>query len=151
MTTTARRQPARPVRRRRAALALPIVLGLLVAAAPPSVAGREPTPAQKEAELKKVQTRIDKLRKSVNADIQKRDKLSVQLRDSELAVQSARKQLEQTRSQRMVAESRLRVLQENESLEAVVRDYGRSDAGQECVGQPVALVSVRAVGEETEA
>ena len=131
MTTTARRQTARPARRRRAALALPIVLGLLVAAAPPSVAGREPTPAQKEAELKKVQTRIDKLRKSVNADIEKRDKLSVQLRDSELAVQSARKQLEQTRSQRMVAESRLRELeQEQTEVERDLDAERRALAGQ---------------------
>lgn len=57
----------------------------------------------------------------------------------------------QSRQGFMSPQEEPRVLQENDSLEAVVRDYGRSDAGQESVGQPVALVSVRAVGEETEA
>ncbi|XP_045113218.1 uncharacterized protein LOC123505660 isoform X2 [Portunus trituberculatus] len=44
-----------------------------------------------------------------------------------------------------------RMVQENESLEAVVRDFGRGEASQEHIGQPVALVSVRTVREETEA
>lgn len=43
------------------------------------------------------------------------------------------------------------MVQENESLEAVVRDFGRGEASQEHIGQPVALVSVRTVREETEA
>ncbi|KAG0727725.1 hypothetical protein GWK47_034065 [Chionoecetes opilio] len=51
----------------------------------------------------------------------------------------------------MSPEEEPRVLQEVESLEAVVRDFGRDEAAAECVGQPVALVSVRAVREETEA
>ena len=79
---------------------LAAVLGLLVLAgglaAPEAGAqsGRQPTPAQKEAELNKVNARIEKVRKAVNADIEKRDRLSVQLRDAELGVQGTRRQLE---------------------------------------------------------
>lgn len=72
---------------------------------------RKPTPAQKEAELKKVTSRIDKVRKAVNADIERRDKLGVQLRDAELGVQSARQKLEELRAQRIESESRLRELE----------------------------------------
>jgi septal ring factor EnvC (AmiA/AmiB activator) len=69
------------------------------------------TPAQKEAELRKLNQRIEKVRKSVNADVQKRDKLSVQLREAELGVQAARKELDQIRAQRLATEARLRDLQ----------------------------------------
>jgi len=69
------------------------------------------TPAQKEAELRKLNQRIEKVRKSVNADVQKRDQLSVQLRDAELGVQAARKELDQIRAQRLATEARLRELQ----------------------------------------
>jgi murein hydrolase activator len=89
-----------------AALALAMVLlpGAGLAAA-------KQTPAQKEAELRKLNQRIDKVRKSVNDDVQKRDKLSVQLRDAELGVQSARKELDQIRAQRLAAEARVRELE----------------------------------------
>ena len=80
---------------------------------------RKPTPAQKEAELKKVNARIEKVRKSVNADIEKRDRLSAQLRDAELGVQSARRQLEEARVQRIASEARLRELE---------REQARKDA-----------------------
>lgn len=42
-----------------------------------------------------------------------------------------------------------RVLEE--SMEAVVRDYTQGDAGPAIVENPVALVSVKSVHEETEA
>jgi murein hydrolase activator len=70
-------------------------------------AAAEPTPAQKEAELKRVQGRIDRVRKAVNADIEKRDRLGVELRDAELGVQAARRQLEAVREQRIQSESKL--------------------------------------------
>jgi septal ring factor EnvC (AmiA/AmiB activator) len=101
-------------RRRRwlpAALLL-TVLGTLVGLAPESaLAERKPTPAQKEAELKKVTSSIEKVRKSVNADIERRDKLSVQLRDAELSAQTARQKLEEIRAQRIESESSLRELE----------------------------------------
>ncbi|MCM2312967.1 MAG: peptidoglycan DD-metalloendopeptidase family protein [Steroidobacteraceae bacterium] len=96
---------------------LPAVVGLLFVVgwgAPPDAwaqAGRKATPAQKEAELEKVNARIEKVRKAVNADIEKRDRLSAQLRDAELAVQGARRKLEETRAQRIASESRLEDLE----------------------------------------
>src|SRR5512139_3937842 len=93
------------------------VAGLLILAWGPGApeawaqSGRQPTPAQKEAELKKVNARIEKVRKSVNEDIEKRDKLSAQLRDAELGVQGARRKLEETRAQRIASESRLEDLE----------------------------------------
>jgi septal ring factor EnvC (AmiA/AmiB activator) len=96
-----------------AALLLAAILGF---ASPPAVlAAKTPTPAQKEAELKRVNARIEKVRKGVSADIEKRDKLSAQLRDSELAVQKARRALDDVRAQRLEVEARLRELQKEET------------------------------------
>lgn len=89
------------------------VAGLLVLAGGVGIpeagaqSGRQPTPAQKEAELRKVNARIEKVRKAVNEDIEKRDRLSAQLRDAELGVQAARRALEATREQRIASEARL--------------------------------------------
>jgi murein hydrolase activator len=96
---------------------LTVVAGLLVAAAGLETddawaqSGRQPTPAQKEAELRKVNARIEKVRKSVNEDLEKRDKLSAQLRDAELDAQGARRTLEETRAQRIASEARLEDLE----------------------------------------
>jgi len=76
-----------------------------------AAAAAKQTPAQKEAELRQLNQRIDKVRKSVNADVQKRDKLSVQLREAELGVQAARKELDEIHAQRLATEARLRELQ----------------------------------------
>jgi murein hydrolase activator len=103
----------------RLALLLAGLLGLLVGAATPwhasQAAAKQPTPAQKEAELKKLNQRIEKVRKSVNADVAKRDKLSVQLRDAELGVQSARKELDTIRAQRLAADARMKELQREQA------------------------------------
>jgi septal ring factor EnvC (AmiA/AmiB activator) len=69
------------------------------------------TPTQKEAELRNVNSKIEKVRKSVNADIEKRDRLSAQLRDAELGVQDARKRLDAVRAERIATEARLRELE----------------------------------------
>jgi len=96
---------------------LAAVAGLLLASSGVGVSeawgqsGRQPTPAQKEAELKKVNARIEKVRKAVNEDIEKRDQLSAKLRDAELDVQGARRKLEETRAQRIASESRLEDLE----------------------------------------
>jgi septal ring factor EnvC (AmiA/AmiB activator) len=79
-------------------------------------AGRKPTPAQKEAELKKLNSRIEKVRKDVNADIEKRDRLSAQLRDAELDVHAARRRLDELRVQRIASESRLEELEREQAL-----------------------------------
>jgi septal ring factor EnvC (AmiA/AmiB activator) len=96
---------------------LTVVAGLLVAAGGLGAgeawaqSGRQPTPAQKEAELRKVNARIEKVRKAVNEDIDRRDKLSAQLRDAELDAQGARRKLEETRAQRIASEARLEDLE----------------------------------------
>lgn len=88
-----------------------VVLGLPHGA----LAERKPTPAQKEAELKKITSRIEKVRKAVNADVERRDELSVQLRDAELGVRGARQRLEELRVQRIESESRLRELEREQA------------------------------------
>jgi septal ring factor EnvC (AmiA/AmiB activator) len=106
----ARRSPARG----RGAGLLGLLLAGIVAlagAAGPAWAARQPTPAQKEAELRKLNQRIDKVRKSVDSDMRKRDQLSVELRDAELGVQEARKGLDEVKAQRLAAEARLRELE----------------------------------------
>jgi septal ring factor EnvC (AmiA/AmiB activator) len=94
----------------RLALALLVVLGV-VAGGPAADAQTDrrvaPSPKQKEAELKRINSRIERVRRSVNADLEKRDRLNVQLRDAELAVQAARRQLDEARSQRLASEARL--------------------------------------------
>ncbi len=99
-------------------LALTAGLLLGIAGVAPDAAAqtnRKPSPAQKEAELKKVNARIEKVRKSVNADLEKRDKLSVQLRDAELGVQAARRKLDDVRAQRIASEARLADLEREQA------------------------------------
>jgi len=98
------------------ALAAGLLLGI-AGIAPDAAAqsNRKPSPAQKEAELKKVNARIEKVRKSVNADLEKRDKLSVQLRDAELGVQASRRQLDDVRAQRIASEARLADLEREQA------------------------------------
>ena len=85
-----------------------IAAGLLVLGLPAGITeAAEPTPAQKEAELKRVRSRIDRIQKEVNADIEKRDRLGAELRDAEQSAQAARRRLEEAREQRLKSESQL--------------------------------------------
>ena len=95
----------------RAFVALLAIAAVALAASGTAHAARQQTPAQKEAELRKLNARIEKVRKSVNADVQKRDQLSVQLRDAELGVAAARRELGDIRAQRLATEERLRELE----------------------------------------
>jgi septal ring factor EnvC (AmiA/AmiB activator) len=106
-----------PLRGRWLAAAGGLLLALAVAAAPAiaAQAERKATPAQKEAELKRVNARIERVRKEVNADVAKRDRLSAELRDAELGVQGARRELEELRAQRIASESRLRELEDEQA------------------------------------
>jgi len=96
--------------RRLASVAVLVLCAVFCSLSAPSTASAQgkATPTQKEAELRKVNAKIEKVRKSVNADIEKRDRLSVQLRDAELGVQGARKRLDATRAERIASEGRLR-------------------------------------------
>jgi septal ring factor EnvC (AmiA/AmiB activator) len=95
-----------------------VLLALLAAVAgglPPAAWAQAKSATQKEAELRKVNSRIEKVRKSVNADIEKRDKLSVELRDAELGVRDARRELEDIRAQRIASEARLKELEKEQA------------------------------------
>ena len=128
----AARQPSPARRRGRLAVALLLALAT-VAAVPPAAAQaeRKATPKQKEAELKRVNERIERVRKSVNADVEKRDRLGAQLRDAELSIQDARRQLEGLRAQRIASEARLRDLErERERRESELAAERGALAGQ---------------------
>jgi septal ring factor EnvC (AmiA/AmiB activator) len=96
-----------------------------------AVAASKQTPAQKEAELRKLNQRIEKVRQSVNADVQKRDKLSVQLREAELGVQAARKELDEIRGQRLAAEARVRELEAEQARREKELDGERAELAGE--------------------
>jgi septal ring factor EnvC (AmiA/AmiB activator) len=106
----------------------------LAAVAQPAAAAqaeRKATPGQKEAELRRVNERIERVRRSVNADVEKRDRLSAELRDSELSIQAARRQLEGLRAQRIASEARLKDLErERERREAELASERGALAGQ---------------------
>ncbi|HVN43282.1 MAG TPA: peptidoglycan DD-metalloendopeptidase family protein, partial [Steroidobacteraceae bacterium] len=98
-----------------------LTLGLLAAGAHAA-----PTPAQKEAELKRLNARIEQVRRAVNADVEKRDKLSAQLRDAELGVQSAKQGLESIRAQRLQSEAKLAQLEQEKAAREKELDGERS-------------------------
>ena len=118
---------SRPSRRAGALASSIAMLGWVALYAPdPLAAERKATPAQKEAELKQIRSRIERVRKSVNDDVEARDRLSVKLRDAELSVQQARKDLDDVRARRLQSEAQLRELEderaEREAQLAVERD-----------------------------
>jgi len=95
----------------RIAIVLMAALGLLIAAQTAGTA----TPADaaaKEAQLKKVRSRIDSIRKSIHAEAERRDSLAAALKESELAIQTAHERLSAVREKRLAAQNRLRELQD---------------------------------------
>jgi septal ring factor EnvC (AmiA/AmiB activator) len=68
------------------------------------------TPEAKEAELKQIRGRIDSIRRSIHAEAERRDKLSTQVRNADVAIQSARERLTAVRERRVATEKRLREL-----------------------------------------
>lgn len=96
------------------------VLGLWLVPLSPGHAARQqqpPTAAAKakEAELKRMRGKIETIRKSIQAEAQRRDSLTEALRESELEVQSARERLEDVRAQRLAAQAKLQDLQAERS------------------------------------
>jgi septal ring factor EnvC (AmiA/AmiB activator) len=61
----------------------------------------------KEAELKQVRRKIESIRRSIHAEAERRDALSSQLKDADLAIQSARERLAVVRGRRAAADKRL--------------------------------------------
>lgn len=120
LTHSERPADAMPLARRDARRGAVLLVALAVLGGIPEVHAQAdrraaPTQKQKEAELKRVNTRIERVRQSVNADIEKRDKLSAQLRDAELAVQQARRELDEARAQRVASEARLKDLEREQA------------------------------------
>jgi murein hydrolase activator len=120
LTHSERPADAMPLARRDARRGAVLLVALAVLGGIPEIHAQAdrraaPTQKQKEAELKRVNTRIERVRQSVNADIEKRDKLSAQLRDAELAVQQARRELDEARAQRVAAEARLKDLEREQA------------------------------------
>ena len=78
-------------RRRTTALAL---LGVAAAVAlllsPMPSFGAGAGAEAKEAELRRVRSRIESIRKAIHTDAEKRDSLAMELKSAELAIQSAR-------------------------------------------------------------
>ena len=93
-----------------ASLCLSLV-GLLLFASPPAGHAAGVGAEAKEAELKQIRGRIESIRKAIHNDAEKRDSLAVQLKNSDLEIQSAREQQSDVRSRRVATEGRLKALQ----------------------------------------
>jgi len=108
-------------------LALAALLIWLAPTSPPASAADVEL---REAELKKVRSRIESIRKSIQAEAQRRDSLSNALRDADLQVQSARQRLAEVRSKRTAAERRLAELRnEQEETRERIASHRRALAG----------------------
>src|SRR5690349_1901957 len=90
-----------------------VVLGSLLAIMCPVFGkhAKPATPASKENELKNVQEHIAKVSQSIEADAEKRDSLVGKLKEDDEGIQSAREELSDIRTRRMVIEQQLNALQ----------------------------------------
>jgi len=87
-----------------------LLLGLL--AGPAGAASRDP-----EADLRRVQQRIEQLQRSVRDDVARRDKLSAALREAEEAVAGARRRVDDVRGRIRESDSRLEALAKERAAE----------------------------------
>lgn len=103
--------PSHSVRPRRAFVWLQGLVAALILSLSGAALAADAGAEAKEAELRKVRTRIESIRKSIHSDAEKRDSLTRELKTAELAIQTARQQLSEVRTRRVAAETRLRELQ----------------------------------------
>ncbi len=82
-----------------------------------SVAGAvsRDTAKAKESELKQVRERIETVRKSIQADAERRDSLAGELKQADESIQAARGSLAEVRSRRLAVEQQLRALQQEQA------------------------------------
>lgn len=85
---------------------------VLAAGLRPEIASAAADPAAKEAELKQVRSKIDSIRKSIQAEAERRDSLAASVRKADMEVQSARQRLSTVREQRQAAQARLKDLEQ---------------------------------------
>lgn len=118
--------------KRAAVLAISACLGAVAVHSAAGAAAPEPKSVDaKEAELKRVRTRIESIRKNIVADAERRDSLAASLKDAELEIQSARAHLSDIRAQRTAAEEKLRNLQaEKAGTEKKIADERDALAGE---------------------
>lgn len=76
---------------------------------------RAATAEETQAELKEVRTRIESIRKAMNADVARRDAVTNQLKSAELDIQAARQQLADVRTARAAADRKLKELREEQT------------------------------------
>ncbi len=74
------------------------------------------SPEATQSELKQVRSRIDAVRKAINADVQRRDTVTTQLKDTELDIQSAQQRLAATRTERLATERKLQDLRAEQGV-----------------------------------
>jgi murein hydrolase activator len=104
-----------------------LLLPLWVGAA----SGAAPSPESTQAELRQVRGRIDSIRKAINEDVQRRDAVTVQLKDTELGIQTAQQKLAATRTERQATEDRLADLRaEKKATERQVEEEREALAGE---------------------
>lgn len=117
--------------KRVAVLAISASLGALAVHAAAGADAEPKSVDAKEAELKRVRTRIESIRKNILADAERRDSLASSLKDAELAIQSARERLSDIRAQRTAAEAKLSELQaEKTATEKQIADERDALAGE---------------------
>jgi septal ring factor EnvC (AmiA/AmiB activator) len=91
----------------------------------------ESSAAAKEAELRRVRSRIESIRKAIHADAERRDSLAAELKAAELSIQTARQQLSEVRTRRLAAEKKLSELQaERKVTERQVESQREALAGE---------------------
>jgi septal ring factor EnvC (AmiA/AmiB activator) len=109
------------------------MIGLLLAISINSAshaAGRD-TAKAKETELKQVRQRIESVRKSIQADAERRDSLVGELKQADESIQSARGELADIRSQRIAAEQQLQTLQREQAANQARLDLERQSLARE--------------------
>jgi len=72
-------------------------------------------PSDKQAELKELKARIEAIRKNIETDTQRRDAMAGELKNAELAVQSARVRVAEIRTQRLASERALGELRRDQN------------------------------------
>jgi murein hydrolase activator len=110
-------------------LAVVALIGLLLAVSG-GAAGRDSAKA-KETELKQVRERIESVRKSIQADAERRDSLVSELKQADEGIQSARGDLADVRAQRLAAELQLKALQQEQTANQAKLDLERQSLARE--------------------
>ena len=105
------------------------LLGVLLAA--PGGAAKRDTAKAKETELQQVRQRIESVRKSIQADAERRDSLVGELKQADEGIQSARGELADVRARRIAAEQQLQALQQEQATDKAKLDLERQSLAKE--------------------